>query len=94
LWALARGPSSRISAQDTDCTWTEIGVEILKPADCMCLYGCPYIIANKTTAERRSQEFASNCDSRHNGKGDRCGIDVCPLPPSLFCLDGTCTARE
>jgi hypothetical protein len=76
--------------QDSDCTWTEISVEILKPADCMCLYGCPYIIANKATADRRSQQYLANCDSSHDGKGVLCGIDDCMMPPALRCLDDTC----
>jgi hypothetical protein len=84
----------RSCTQELDCTWTEISVEILKPADCMCLYGCPYVVVNKTTADRRAQQYAANCTSTHNGKGELCGIDDCMMPPSLFCLDGTCTARE
>jgi hypothetical protein len=80
--------------QELDCTWTEISVEILKPTDCMCLYGCPYVIVNKTTADRRAQQYATNCNNTHNGKGELCGIDDCMMPPSLFCLDGTCAPRE
>jgi hypothetical protein len=80
--------------QDSDCAWTEISIEILKPSDCMCLYGCPYVAVNVQTAQRRAQQYSANCDSRHDGKGALCGIDDCMLPPALFCLNGTCAGRE
>ncbi len=80
--------------QDSDCAWTEISIEILKPSDCMCLYGCPYVPVNMQTAQRRAQQYSANCDARHDGKGVLCGIDDCMLPPALFCLDGTCSGPQ
>jgi len=81
-------------AQDSDCTWTEISIEILKPTDCMCLYGCPYIAVNQQTSQRRSNQYTTNCEPKHDGRGVLCGIDDCALPPALFCLDGNCAPRK
>jgi hypothetical protein len=86
--------SEKSCTQEADCIWTEMGVEILEPADCMCLYGCPYILVNRATADRRAQQYAANCNSTHNGKGEMCGIDDCAMPPGVLCLDGTCTERK
>jgi hypothetical protein len=75
-----------------DCTWTEIDVEILQAADCMCLYGCPYVFVNRTTAERRQAQWDAQCTLSHDGQGHNCGIDDCMLPPEGQCLAGVCTA--
>jgi hypothetical protein len=77
-------------AVDADCTWTEITVEILKPADCMCLFGCPYLLVNTTTASRRSNQFTANCTYGRDGKGNPCPIDDCVSPPVPHCSNGTC----
>src|SRR5262249_8455361 len=40
-----------------DCDWGEIDREILPPADCPCLFGCPYLPLSKTTVERRKAQY-------------------------------------
>src|SRR4051794_36251300 len=45
----------------TDCTWSEIAQEINSPADCTCLFGCPTIAMNVTTAARRQAQYRMYC---------------------------------
>src|SRR5262245_44200523 len=50
------GPVDACMVAD-DCAWGEIDREILSPADCPCLFGCPYIPLSKTTVERRKAQY-------------------------------------
>ena len=77
---------------DSDCAWGEINHEILKKADCLCLYGCPYIPLAKSTVTRRASQQEKLCDPRQDGKGEPCGIDDCSQPPPIVCEDGVCAA--
>jgi hypothetical protein len=77
---------------DSDCAWGEIKHEILRKADCVCLYGCPYIPLSKSTVTRRASQHEELCDPRRDGEGEQCGIDDCSLPPAIVCEDGVCAA--
>jgi hypothetical protein len=78
----------------SDCAWGEIDHEILVPADCPCLYGCPYVRLNRTTVERRKLQYAALCNPAYDGQGRSCGIDDCILPPVLLCVQGECLEAE
>jgi len=75
---------------DADCAWGEIPHEILAPADCICLYGCPYLALNTTTIARRQAQSAALCDPRRGGNGELCGIDDCISLPPARCIAGQC----
>jgi hypothetical protein len=79
---------------DIDCAWGEIGHEITKRADCLCLFGCPGLIQNTTTATRRQAQYAALCDPRTDGQGQPCPIDDCMMPPPLVCLNGQCAVAS
>ena len=79
---------------DTDCGWGEIEHEILKPKDCVCLYGCPYIPLSKETVERRAAQHAQLCKPREDGNGELCGIDDCAEPPAVVCNAGACQSAK
>ena len=76
---------------DADCGWGEIDHEILKASDCTCLYGCPYLVLNQSTINRRQQQYDNLCDPSTDGNGQPCGIDDCIQPPLLRCVGGQCT---
>ena len=84
--------STTSCTQASDCAWGEIGHEILAAADCICLYGCPYLAMNQTTAQRRRAEYDALCNPRISGNGQPCGIDDCAMPPAIECVDGVCKA--
>jgi hypothetical protein len=73
-----------------DCAWGEIDHEILAATDCMCLFGCPYIPMNQTTATRRRAQYTALCNPRYDGAGKPCPIDDCAPPPPIACVAGTC----
>jgi len=75
-----------------DCGWGEIDHEILTPADCVCLYGCPYIALSQETVDRRSQQYNQLCSFGVDGQGNPCGIDDCAGPPVAACNAGHCGA--
>jgi hypothetical protein len=79
---------------DADCGWGEIEHEILKPEDCVCLYGCPYIPLSKETVERRAAQHKQLCKPRYDGNGELCGIDDCAEPPTAVCNAGACQAAK
>jgi hypothetical protein len=76
----------------SDCIWGEIDHEILAATDCVCLYGCPYLPMNQTTAQRRRTQYDALCNPRTNGNGQPCGIDDCAMPPTIQCAGGVCRA--
>ena len=80
--------------QSTDCVWGEIGHEILQRSDCMCLYGCPSIIMNSATRERRQAQYTALCDPNHDAAGNPCPIDDCIMPPQLVCSSGVCISTN
>jgi Kazal-type serine protease inhibitor domain len=82
--------SDRSCKLSTDCAWGEIDHEILASIDCICLFGCPSLIQNKTTVGRRQGQYASLCDPRTDGQGRPCPIDDCMMPPPLVCTQGQC----
>ena len=83
-------PSDTECKVDADCTWGEIGHEITKPADCMCLLGCPGLPQNKTTESRRSAQYHRFCKPNQDGQGHSCPIDDCAPPPPIKCVRGAC----
>ena len=85
-------PSTDTCTTADDCTWGEIAIEISKPSDCMCLYGCGYVAQTKTTAARREQQHATLCTPNKDGTGQSCGIDDCAAPGGITCLAGACRA--
>jgi hypothetical protein len=95
------GPSGGFDAGSTascnvpsDCAWGEISREILVSADCPCLYGCVYLPLNRTTVDRRQQQYAALCTPGYDGLGRSCGIDDCIMPPALLCIQGQCMGAE
>jgi hypothetical protein len=76
----------------SDCTWTEIDLEILQTSDCMCLFGCPGTLVNTATAKRRSKQYEAKCTYGQDGNGDPCPIDDCIAPPAVTCDNGTCVS--
>jgi hypothetical protein len=76
---------------DADCGWGEIGHEIVTPADCICLFGCPYIPLNQDTVDRRLAQHTTLCDPQHDGQGQPCPIDDCASPAPAMCIEGSCT---
>jgi hypothetical protein len=77
---------------DTDCGFGEIDHEILRRADCPCLYGCPYLPLNTASIERRQSQYDALCEPSRNGMGQGCGIDDCASPPPAACVAGKCAA--
>jgi hypothetical protein len=75
-----------------DCTWGEIGHDILAASDCPCLFGCPGLPQNKTVETRRMEQYRALCDPHMDGQGNLCGVDDCIVPPPLTCVGGKCTA--
>ena len=84
--------ASRTCATAGDCTWGEIEHDILSPADCICLFGCPGHVQNVTTYQRRQQQYFALCDPNVDGQGNPCPIDECIQPPPLACVEGLCVA--
>ena len=87
------GSTANITActVDADCTWTEISGEITQTSDCMCLYGCPYLVVNIDTANRRQLQYAAFCTQGKNGQGASCGVDDCIPLPKASCVQGNCS---
>ena len=79
-------------ATASDCTFGEIDHEILSRADCICLFGCPFIAESKTTAARRMAQYQALCTPGRDATGNPCPIDDCALPPTLMCVNGGCVA--
>jgi hypothetical protein len=77
---------------DADCGFGEIDHEILRRADCPCLYGCPYLPLNTVSIERRQSQYDALCEPSQNGMGQGCGIDDCARPPPAACVAGMCAA--
>jgi hypothetical protein len=78
----------------SDCAWGEIGHEIAKRTDCMCLFGCPGLIQNATTVARRRAQYTAICDPAVDGQGRPCPIDDCMMPPPLACVAGQCAVAS
>jgi hypothetical protein len=78
---------------DDDCGWGEIDHEILTPADCICLFGCPFIPLNTQTVERRLEQHAALCNPRVDGSGQPCPIDDCAMPSPAVCAAGSCAGE-
>jgi hypothetical protein len=78
----------------SDCAWGEIGHEIIKRTDCMCLFGCPGLIQNVTTVARRRAQYTAICDPAVDGQGRPCPIDDCMMPPPLACVGGQCAVAS
>lgn len=82
--------SDNACQQASDCAWGEISHEILTKADCMCLFGCPYLPQNRDTVERRRAQYNALCTPGRDGQGMPCPIDDCIDMPDLSCLNGIC----
>jgi hypothetical protein len=82
----------RSCAVAADCAWGEIAKEILVATDCPCLFGCPSLVQNRATLDRRAAQYKALCRPGMNGQGQACPIDDCVQPPALSCTDGLCTA--
>lgn len=76
--------------QPSDCGWGEIDHEILAPADCICLFGCPYLPLSKETITRRQDQYEDLCDPMVDGSGNPCPIDECAMPPEPTCEGNVC----
>jgi hypothetical protein len=76
--------------RNEDCVWGEIDHEITRREDCICLFGCPSIIQNVETRDRRAMQYEMFCDPRFDGMGEPCPVDDCMAPPPLFCREGVC----
>jgi hypothetical protein len=90
----ARATADNACRADSECAIGEIGREILKPADCPCLLGCPYIPMNKTTLARRQAAYERLCKPGVNGAGHPCPIDDCAAPPKMICDAGVCAPKR
>jgi len=77
-------------SQASDCGWGEIDHEILAPADCICLLGCPYLPLNRETIARRQDQYDELCDPMVDGSGNPCPVDECVMPPEPTCEDNAC----
>ncbi|HWA72594.1 MAG TPA: hypothetical protein VG937_09675 [Polyangiaceae bacterium] len=86
----ATGGSDNACENASDCAWGEINHEILTKADCVCLFGCPYLPQSRTTVERRRAQYTALCTPGQNGQGMPCPIDDCIEMPSLSCVNGAC----
>lgn len=75
-----------------DCAWGEIDHEILSPADCPCLFGCPHIPLSTTTVARRNAQYQQLCKPGVDGQGNPCPVDDCATPGALACQAGKCVA--
>lgn len=78
-------------SSDSDCALGEINHEIRSKADCVCLYGCPYLALSKDTIARRQSQYNALCDPNIDGNGNPCGVDDCAVPPNPLCVAGECT---
>ena len=85
-------PSDTECETASDCGYGEIEHEIVSKADCVCLYGCPYLPLNQATIERRKTSHAKLCDPRTDGKGQLCGVDDCVPLTAAMCVDHVCRA--
>lgn len=77
-----------------DCVWGEIDHEIQDAADCVCLFGCPTLVQNRETRDRRAAQYDAHCDPSFDGNGDPCPIDDCISPPALSCTENVCVAPD
>jgi hypothetical protein len=82
--------SDNACQQASDCAWGEISHEILSKADCVCLFGCPYLPQNRTTVERRRAQYNALCTPGQNGQGMPCPVDDCIDMPDLSCVNSVC----
>lgn len=82
----------RACQTSTDCAWGEIDHEIVRSTDCVCLLGCPMLVLNRVTVDRRQAQYRSLCTPGRDGMGNPCPIDDCSQPPPLVCRDGACQA--
>lgn len=87
-------PSTLACTAASDCTRTEIDHEILTAADCPCLFGCPFIIVNAETANRRMAQYSLRCTPHVDGQGHTCGIDDCIQPAPLACIEQVCVVES
>lgn len=87
-------PSTLACTAATDCTRTEIDHEIRTSTDCPCLFGCPFIIVNVQTANRRMAQYNALCTPHVDGHGMTCGIDDCIQPAPLACSNQMCRAAS
>lgn len=78
----------------SDCTRSEIDHEIRSSADCICLVGCPFVIMNVTTANRRMAQYQARCTPGRDAQGQPCPIDDCVLPPPLDCVGELCVSAS
>jgi hypothetical protein len=74
-------PSTLACNATSDCTRTEIDHEITSSADCVCLYGCPFLAVNVETANRRMAQWMLLCKSNQLN----CGVDDCAVPSPVTC---------
>jgi hypothetical protein len=86
--------SERTCTVAADCAWGEIAKDILVATDCPCLLGCPSLIQNKTTIDRRAAQYKALCHPGTNGQGNPCPIDDCIMPPPLSCNGGVCVGPK
>lgn len=87
---LPPGVDTESCTVDADCGFGEIDHEILRRADCLCLYGCPYLPLNNVSIERRQSQYDELCEPGRNGRGQVCPIDDCISPPPAACVAGKC----
>jgi hypothetical protein len=87
-------PSTLACTAASDCTRTEIDHEIISPRDCPCLYGCPFVIVNVQTANRRMAQYNALCTPQVDGQGHTCGIDDCIVPAPLACIEQVCVVES
>ena len=85
-------PPVRACQTSTDCVWGEIDHEIATRADCVCLYGCPMLVLNRVTVDRRRAQYQRLCTPGRDGMDQPCLVDGCAPPPPLVCRDGACQA--
>jgi hypothetical protein len=78
--------------QTSDCEYGEIAHDIASKADCVCLFGCPYLPLNKQTIARRQSQYAASCSPLVDGHGQACPIDDCVQLPAPNCVDHLCVA--
>jgi hypothetical protein len=75
---------------DSECGVGEIDHEISSRADCLCLYGCPFVVLSKATIARRQSQYNALCVPGKGPTGQSCGIDDCVVPPTPACVAGEC----
>ena len=76
------------------CVWGEISKEIRQQSDCMCLLGCPHLMQNRTTRDRRQAQYDAHCYWGQDGQGNPCPVDECIQPPVLTCSNGHCAVAD